>query len=658
MRGKPELLLPVGNIETFYAAIEGGADAVYLGLKQFNARGRAANFLPAQLVTLTEIAKQRGVKVFVTLNTVIKNRELPELIDTLHFLSKTAISAVIIQDWGSYYLLKNYFPTLVYHASTQMANHNSVGVNFSRSLGFDRVILARELTKNELHGVMKKASAEVEIFIHGALCYSFSGMCLFSSYLGGQGANRGQCAQPCRRLFDDGVKERFIFSLKDNQQLKNIADFTQWGVASLKVEGRMKSSEYVYRVARAYRMIIDDPTKLEEAGQLLAMDFGREKTNYFMGSSIARSLSQSPLTGVYLDKVRDFQNGTFKIKSAVPLETRYRLRLLNREGKQVAFKIKELSEDKGIYTIHTDKACNNGDRVYLAGMPEKKFPAKFEQLKNSRVKPLPNKVKQRFLSELKFKPEKRRPEIFVRIDSLGWLRKIRLDEMDALILSLSRKELEEIRLDAPFLKKNAHKIYFELPGFISEKKMEWYQQWAKRTTRQGYQRFFISHLSQIDLLPAKSIIATNEQVYTYNDAATKMVLSKGIKLFTFPVENDFENLTSGTNRSGLVPVYSTPELFYSRMPVKIKNETATFKDDNGNTYHRIVRDGLTSVYPAVPMAWLHYGNKLKQEGFFRFLFDLKGQSPSKHLLPRLLKKFKAAEQIQPSTTFNFKRGLG
>ena len=180
---KPELLLPAGNIEAFFAALEGGADAIYLGLKQFNARGRAANFLPAQLTTMAKIAAEKGVKLYVTLNTVIKNSELPELLDTLFFLSKTKIAAVIIQDWGSYHLIKKYFPGLVFHASTQMANHNSAGVNFSAKMGFERVILARELTLDELELTMKKAKTEVEIFIHGALCYSFSGMCLFSSYL-------------------------------------------------------------------------------------------------------------------------------------------------------------------------------------------------------------------------------------------------------------------------------------------------------------------------------------------------------------------------------------------------------------------------------------------------------------------------------------------
>ena len=244
---KPELLIPAGNIESFHAAVEGGADAIFLGLKQFNARGRAVNFSNPQLITMLDIAGKNNVRIYVTLNTVIKNHEIPELLDVLNFLSQTSVSAVIIQDWGVWYLAQKFFPDLVIHASTQMANHNSIGANFSKKAKIERVILARELTHPELNQIMQKAQNEIEIFVHGALCYSFSGLCLFSSYLGGKGANRGQCTQPCRRFFNDNGKQHAIFSLKDNQQIKFVPDFAKQKVASLKIEGRMKSAAYVYR---------------------------------------------------------------------------------------------------------------------------------------------------------------------------------------------------------------------------------------------------------------------------------------------------------------------------------------------------------------------------------------------------------------------------
>ena len=274
---KTELLLPVGNTETFYAALEGGADAVYLGLKHFNARGRALNFSNRQIPVLIDLAHKNNRKVFITLNTVIKNKELPELIDVVDFLNKIKPDAVIIQDWGVYHIIKKYFTVLTVHASTQMANHNSLGAIYSYEKNFERVILARELTLQEAEEVNQKSKIQTEVFIHGALCYSFSGMCNFSSYLGGHGANRGICSQVCRRAFDTGKDAKYFYSLKDNQQIENIHNLIEAGVYSLKIEGRMKSSDYVYKVARAYRAVIDDKANLPYAQELLQTETGRKK---------------------------------------------------------------------------------------------------------------------------------------------------------------------------------------------------------------------------------------------------------------------------------------------------------------------------------------------------------------------------------------------
>ena len=238
---KPELLLPAGSIETFIAAIEGGADAVYLGLKVFNARGRAINFTIFQLRNVISYAHKHNVKVYLTLNTVIKNRELSKLMDILFQISQIDLDAVIIQDLGVLYIIKKFFPALEVHISTQGAVHNSIGVNFFNKYDVKRVILARELTYNELENITQKTKIPIEIFVHGALCYSLSGMCLFSSYLGGQSANRGLCRQPCRRKYHSQGKEGYFFNLKDNQQIDNIVDLQRLNIASIKVEGRMKS---------------------------------------------------------------------------------------------------------------------------------------------------------------------------------------------------------------------------------------------------------------------------------------------------------------------------------------------------------------------------------------------------------------------------------
>lgn len=655
---KPELLIPAGNIESFHAAVEGGADAIFLGLKQFNARGRAVNFSNPQLITMLDIAKKKDVKIYVTLNTVIKNHEISELLDVLNFLSQTSVSAVIIQDWGVWYLAKKFFPNLVLHASTQMANHNSIGANFSKKEGIDRVILARELTHPELELIMGKTQSEIEIFVHGALCYSFSGLCLFSSYLGGKGANRGQCTQPCRRVFNDNGKGHAIFSLKDNQQIKQVADFSKMKVTSLKIEGRMKSAAYVYRVAKAYRMVIDNPEKIQEAEELLKWDFGREKTEYFMGGKVSGAISENTSNGVFLGIVKKLSDEGFHVHSEIELERGQQLRVVNKVGESVSVKVKELSNHSATYHVYTDKTIRKGDDVYLIGLPSKNFSNKFEELNRQHIKGVSGAYKRKIRKDIQIvNQQSSRSEFYVRIDNLDWLRKLRVEDFTAIFLDVSKKDWRKIPFDSPFFKKNLSRFHVELPAFISEAHVDEFMQDIKWLSKKGMKNFVISHLSQLDMLPSDCKVITNERVYVYNDAAIKGIKSFGIEHVTYPVESDFEDLQKGTSRDGIVPVYSNPELFFARMPVDVYSPKNEFKDNTDKEFKRYVRNGMTSVYSNTPVAQLQYSKTLKAEGFFRFLFDLRTEAPSKHLPVKLFKKFRSSEQLQPSTTFNFKRGL-
>ncbi len=659
MSFKPELLIPAGNIEAFHAAVEGGADAIFLGLKQFNARGRAVNFSNSQLVTMLDIAKKKGVKIYVTLNTVIKNEEIPELLDVLNFLSQTEVSAVIIQDWGIWYLAKKFFPELTIHASTQMANHNSIGANFSKKHGFDRVIMARELTLSELDKVMEKTQSEIEVFVHGALCYSFSGLCLFSSYMGGKGANRGQCTQPCRRVFDDHGKDHAIFSLKDNQQLERIPEFSRMKVTSLKIEGRMKSASYVYRVAQAYRIAIDDHSKIPDALEMLKWDFGREKTDYFMGGKVKGSISQNTNNGIYMGKVNSISQSSFRILNPeMEVEDGYQLRVSNKKGESVSVKVRVFDREGDYLQIETDKEIFKGSDVFLIGLPSKNFASKFEKLKHLREKPVSGALKRKIRQDIQIKNKKGfKSEFYVRIDDLEWLRKLRVEDYAGIIFDLPKDEWRKIPFDSPFFKKNSQRFYIELPGFISENHLNEMVQNIKWLVRKGFKKFVISHLSQLDLLPKGVRVITNERVYTYNDAAIRGIRSLGVGLTVYPVENDFENLKRGTSRDGIVPVYANPELFFARMPVDVYDADDVFYDNTQKGFKRYVRNGMTSVYSTTPVALMQYANQLQKEGFYRFLFDLRTEKVSKHLPVKLFKKFNGSEQLQPSTTFNFKRGL-
>ncbi len=657
---KPELLLPAGNSENFFAAVEGGADAVYLGLKEFNARGRALNFSSGQLVELLKEAKKKNVKVYVTLNTVIKNEELPQLFDVLDMLSQTGIAAVIVQDWGVLGLIKKHFPQLKIHASTQMANHNSSGVNHAEKVGFERVILARELTFRELKLIKRKTKLELEIFVHGALCYSFSGMCLFSSYLGGSGANRGHCTQPCRRNYNTGNSSKYVFSLKDNQVIDRVPELSEMGIASLKIEGRLKSAEYVHKVAQAYRKVIDNPLALPEAHELLKYDFGREKTAYFLGGKVNESITENPNTGLLTGIVWAVNKETITLQSDIELEKGYRVRVRSKTGDdQVAIKLKEVTVDeKGNYVVpYTEKGIRRGDLVFLADFRQDKFKARIDDEGVKLKKQIPPAKRDTILKNLVSGDRLRREEIYVRIDSLKWMRKLHLNEIEGVILRFSQKEWQEFKPNVPFVQKNIHKFIVELPKFIAEEEQDNYKELSLRLKRAGFGRFMVSHLSQSLLLPPGVEISANENVYAYNDAAIAFIRSQGIKMWAYPQENDSENLFAGKDRSGIVPVYFYPELFYSRMPVKLDRTEETFADDKEFRFKRIMREGITTVIPDKPVALLHYHKQLRAEGFRRFLIDFCGESESKNVYKRVFSKFAFNEQIQPSTAFNFKKGL-
>jgi len=658
MQNKPELLLPAGNIESFYAAIRGGADAIYLGLKQFNARGRAKNFTNAQLGALLTEAKKQNVQVYVTLNTVIKNNEILELLDYLHFLSRTGVNGIIIQDWGVFYIANRFFPKLSIHASTQLGIHNTLGTTFAGKNGFDRVVLARELTLHELEKICKNSKVETEVFIHGALCYSFSGMCLYSSYSGGRGANRGLCTQPCRRTYSTNKKNQYLFNLKDNQLIDSIDFLVKMGVTSLKIEGRMKSGEYTYRVAKAYRTALDDKNNLQQAKELLDLDFGREKTSYFLGKDVRQAVSNKTVAGVYLGRVEKVEGSILVISSKMKIEPGFRLRfhVANTE-KQETVKVKSLEFINGFYKINVgEKSVRAGSEVYLSGINDVNFPSKIDEHGLKKPIQLSYGIKRKFLAEFKSKSIQKREEFYFRINSMEWLRKVNLNEVDGLFLSFSKITWARFDANVPFIQKFRNNIYVELPKFIPEDAISFYSDLIIRMANSGIQNFVISHLSQKLMIPKDCRIFTNENVYVFNDAAAKYINSEGIKVYSYPQEIDFDTLFSLSNKEGIVPVYFHPELFHSRMPIAMGNNNEMNDDMNlGLTRYR--KNGITSIVPNTPVAIFQSRNKLKKNGFYRYLIDVSYESPSKNRIKTLKTRLLRSEQIQPSTTFNFVKGM-
>jgi putative protease len=295
----PELLAPAGSPEALDAAVAEGADAVYLGLKSFNARMRTTNFAYSQFEAALRALHRMGRKIYVTVNTVFEQREADRMYQLLKYLSTLGPDGLIVQDFGVIAMAARDFPALRLHASTQMNVASSGGVNLLSKHGLSRVVLSRELSLDEIRGIRGRTGSELEVFVHGALCVSESGLCLFSSFLGGKSANRGMCTQACRRLYRQGGGQGYYFSPADLELAALVPGLAEAGVNSLKIEGRMKSAEYVGTVVSAYRRILDGlesgPEQgVREAEAILKNDFAREKTQYYFfdeAASVSASAS-------------------------------------------------------------------------------------------------------------------------------------------------------------------------------------------------------------------------------------------------------------------------------------------------------------------------------------------------------------------------------
>ncbi len=352
---RPELLSPAGSLEAFFAAMENGADAVYCGLPEFSARAKAKNVTFDDLGHMLDYAHERGRKIYVTLNTLIKEAELPTLVRTLADLEHLGVDAVIVQDAAVWRLARAHFPGLRLHASTQMTIHNAAGVRTLEKLGLSRAVLARELTLEEIAAIRKQTRLELEHFVHGALCFSFSGQCYFSSWLGGQSGNRGRCAQPCRRRYRYQQQQGYYFSPNDLCAIDLLPELMAAGVGSLKIEGRMKSAEYVAAVVGAYRQVIDAaPAQrkdaVREAKQALKLSFGRLPTRGFLTGPRPTDIavpSVKGATGRFLGEISAAGRSSITFKTRDALHVGDRLRVQPRSDQAgTAFTVKTLSIGK------------------------------------------------------------------------------------------------------------------------------------------------------------------------------------------------------------------------------------------------------------------------------------------------------------------------
>ena len=368
-----ELLAPAGSFEALKAAVEAGADAVYLAGEKFGARAYAQNFTGEQLIKAVEFAHLRGVAVHVTVNTIISDTELDEFAQYLKFLRRANVDALLVQDLGAASIAKQIAPEIPLHASTQMTIHNLDGVKALAELGFSRVVLSRELTLDEIKKICRESPIETEIFIHGALCVCWSGQCLMSSLIGGRSGNRGRCAQPCRlpyELVDEHGKQlldagKYLLSPKDLNTLDLLPRLIETGVTSLKIEGRMKRPEYVATVVKVYRDALDKGTSTAEDSRKLAQIFNRDFTTAYLEKNPGRNLISDMRPnnrGVLIGRVAEVGRDKITLKLGGELHTGDQVEIWIKVGGRVTFTAEDFDLRGDLCTIKF--ASTKGIRVH------------------------------------------------------------------------------------------------------------------------------------------------------------------------------------------------------------------------------------------------------------------------------------------------------
>lgn len=374
-----ELLAPAGNFDALRAAVESGADAVYLAGEKFGARAFADNFSRETLIEAVKFAHLRGTAVHVTVNTIISDAELENLAEYLKFLRLANVDALLIQDLGVFSVAKAVVPEIPLHASTQMSIHNLEGVKMLAKLGFSRVVLSRELTLDEISAICHASPIETEIFVHGALCICWSGQCLMSSLIGGRSGNRGKCAQPCRlpyELVDERGKivlndaGKFILSPKDLNTLEILPKLVETGVNSLKIEGRMKRAEYVATVVKVYRDFLDKKSLiLGDGQQKLAQIFNRDFTTAYLERNPGKNLISDMRPnnrGVLIGRVIEVFRDKIVMKLAKSLHAGDQIEIWVKIGGRMTFTAENFTfyGDKCTLQVQNTRGIRVHDRVF------------------------------------------------------------------------------------------------------------------------------------------------------------------------------------------------------------------------------------------------------------------------------------------------------
>jgi U32 family peptidase len=593
-----ELLAPAGTLPAFEAALYEGADAVYIGAPGFNARALARDFSLAEIAAMTEYAREQGKKLYVAMNSLVKESEVPAALRMLAALERIRPDALIVQDFGIVHLVRRFFSGLSLHASTLMTVNNSLGANFLAGIGFKRVVLARELRIEEMRTIHEQTDIALEIFIHGALCFSYSGLCRFSSLHGGKSSLRGQCVQPCRRRYDwlpSGKKKAavtsagkgggYLFSMNDLCGFEQLTAIRAAGVTSLKIEGRLKSVEYVRHAVRGYRLALDALDAEPEQGrnmmiaarQALDRALGRKQAAGFLVSGQEESLIVPRLSGssgeVVGKVIRVEDKGRQGKGTTVGLHVQLqravasgdRLRLYNqRTGDRKSFTLrnmemhgKQVNQARPGQTVimvpagvKTDnprslqhgvlfrvdtgggETCSRDlqRRVTSCRLPEE-TPAAMETilaaLGIAEEKPSGIAFKRPGTRKKSTGTRARagRPQWWVRLANLSGIGYRFPFEVATVVIELNADTLAQYR---PGQRHRHPPLIWALPPIIHQEQLSWYRQAIVQLRAQGAHRFQISHLGQSALFTDEMSASPDRELELYGDYSCNLLNSPAL----------------------------------------------------------------------------------------------------------------------------------
>lgn len=657
---KIELLAPSGNIESFMSAVSAGADAVYLGLKDFSARSKAKNFSYKQLNEICNYAHKNNIKVFVAVNTLIKNSEIKDVIKSLEQISLAQADAIIVQDLGVSYLSKKYFPNLRLHASTQLTIHNSYGALQAKQMGFDRVVLARELSFDEIKSIKKNSNIELEIFCHGALCFCVSGLCLFSSFIGGYSGNRGHCAQPCRRLWNVDNKKGYFLSPKDFQIIDYIKQIKDIGVTSLKIEGRLKSADYVKKTVTAYRLLIDSADKdyeynLKQAKEILSFDYARQKTtfNFDIKSEDIFEPQKSKNLGLFLGIIENKTDIDFTIDTKHELMIGDTIRIVDKnKDKSFVLKIESLIKENKYKINYKDLYIENGFEIYkIADNQTIEYENIFENIKEL---PQQKDIK---IFQPKINNNINLPNLFLRINNIKWIQLLK-NIKASIVIKLSKTNINDIK--NYISQKNIKDLYFELPPYIQEQDIKLYEKFINFIVEKKYNNFFINNISQLYMFSEKNVqLYAGQFLYTVNSYSAEFLSKHNIKAFMLSWEDDLSNIKDSSKilKNNLIVYLSGfPEVVISKMKFVKDICNKNIKSDK-DEFKVISNDDNNIIIPKYPINLFSYKNNLEKLGIKSFGIDLSYIEPNINYLTQILKAFNNNLYISSANKFNFERKL-